>query len=309
MHLTLLIYNKNVKSKFIVEEYEMGRKYCCVIAAALVLGIIFTGCGKKSTQNGDYSGSITAAGSTALQPLVEQAAEAFNEKYPYAIINVQGGGSGTGLSQVAEGAVDIGNSDIFANEKSGIDTAQMVDHKVCVVGIAVIANKNINIDSISKQQLIEIFTGKIKNWKEIGGPDLNIILINRSKSSGTRKVFKKYALDDNEESEGMSLVQDSNGAVKNTIISTKGTIGYMALPYLTADVKQQIKILKFDNIEPSVDNITSGRYSIWAYEHMYTRGEAKTLTKSFIDYISGSEGKKIISGMGYIPVSDMKVTR
>ena len=287
----------------------MGRKYCCLLAGVLALGIILTGCGKTSVQNSDYSGTITASGSTALQPLVEQAAEAFNEKYPYAIINVQGGGSGTGLSQVMEGAVDIGNSDIFANEKTGINTEQLVDHKVCVVGIAIIVNKGINIDSITKQQLIDIFTGKIKNWKEVGGPDLAVILINRAKSSGTRKVFKKYALDDNEEAEGASLVQDSNGAVKNTIIATKGTIGYMALPYLTADVMQQLKVLKLDNTEPSKDNIISGKYPVWAYEHMYTKGTAKSLTKSFIDYVLGNEGKKIIDGMGYIPVSSMKVTR
>ncbi|WP_133628804.1 phosphate ABC transporter substrate-binding protein [Fonticella tunisiensis] len=271
----------------------------------------FIGCAKEEApQGGATSGTITAAGSTALQPLVEQAAAEFKKKYPDATVNVQGGGSGTGLTQVAQGAVEIGNSDIYANEKSGIDAAALVDHKVAVVGFAVVTNPNVKVDNLTKDQLIKIFTGQITNWKEVGGQDLAIQVINRPKSSGTRATFKKYALDNKEEIEGKALTQDSNGAVKQAIQQTEGAVGYLALSYLsTEEGRKGLNILKLDGVEANKENITSGKYPIWSYEHMYTKGEPSGLTKTFLDFMASDEVKPIIEKLGYIPTTDMKVSR
>ena len=210
----------------------MKRKSLKLMVATLAVAMtagIFTGCSSKSDTGTtpeptktELSGSITAAGSTALQPLAELAAKGFSDKNPGAEVNVQGGGSGTGLKLVLEGSVEIGNSDIYANEKEGIDAAALKDHKVAVVGIAAVTNKKVKVESLTKQQLVDIFTGKIKNWKEVGGADIAITVINRPKSSGTRQVFKKYALEDKEEVAG--LTQDSSGAVKGAIEATDGAI-------------------------------------------------------------------------------------
>lgn len=276
---------------------------------------LFVGCGNSSSQGNtagsSVSGSITASGSTALQPLAEQASKKFTEANPNATINVQGGGSGTGLTQVVQGAVDIGNSDLFAEDKLKPEEAkQLVDHKVAVVGIAIVVNSKVKIDSIKKEDLIKIFTGQITNWKEVGGDDMAITLINRPKSSGTRATFKKYALDGKDEVEGKALTEDSSGAVKKTIETSAGSIGYLASSFVNDPANLSgVKLIKLDNVEMNKDNITSGKYPIWAYEHMYTKGEAKDLTKAFIDYMGSSDAKTLIEKLGYIPTADMKVNR
>ena len=253
------------------------------------------------------SGSITAAGSSALQPLVEQAADQFMQKDANAKISVQAGGSGTGLAQIAQGSIDIGNSDLFASEKlTSAQSAGLVDHEVCVVGFATVVNPGVTVDNLTKQQLQDIFTGKITNWKDVGGSAQPIIVINRPTSSGTRATFKKYALDGMEEAQGM-LTQDSSGAVAKTVEGTPGSISYLALSFASSN--KTVKMLNLDGVDPTNANIINGTYPIWSYEHMYTRGDPQGLTKAFIDYMTGDEVKPLIQQLGYIVSSDMTVSR
>ncbi len=277
------------------------------LVLGLVLALVLTGCVNEPDGNGssEISGSIMISGATALQQLVQQAAENFMAEHPEAKIVVTGGGSGTGLSQVSEGQVDIGMSDIFAEEKEGIDASKLLDHKVCVVGFAAVVHPDVSVDELSKQQLIDIFTGKVTNWSEVGGQDLEIIVVNRPKSSGTRATFKKYALDGQEEAES-GLTEDSSGAIRKIVSETPGTISYLALSY----VDDSIKTLKLDGKEPTVENITSGEYPVWSYEHLYTLGEPEGLAKAFIEYmLSDDVQDSLVSELGYIPISEMKVSR
>ena len=288
----------------------MKKKSLKLIVGALLITMIggaFVGCGSSE---GEEGGTVTLSGSSALLPLVEASIDGFIEKNPGYEINAQAGGSGAGLTQVLDGSVNIGNSDIFANEKLEEDKAkELVDHKVVAQGFAIVVNEAAGVKELTKQQIQDVFSGKVKNWKEVGGADKEIFLIHRPSSSGTRATFVKTVLggDKNLENDSLGSVQDSSGAVAKAMAQNDGAVSYLALSYLSSDEAKSMVKVAIDGVEASKENITTGKYPFWSWGHMYTKGEPTAEAKKFIDYITSEDNKKVVEDTGFISGSEMKV--
>ena len=271
---------------------------------AAVLGLLailigLTGCANNN------SNKITVVGSSAMQLLAEQAGNDYRLSHPDSNIVVQGGGSGTGLSQVQAGAVEIGTSDVFAETQKGIDAKKLQNHLVAVVGIVPIVNKSAGVKNLTRQQLSDIFTGKITNWKQVGGKNQNITVINRSKGSGTRGTFEGLILNGKKPIQAQE--QDSNGTVRKIVSSTPGTISYISFPYAN---DENIQKLSIDGIKPTNKNVVTNRWHLWSYEHMYTKGKPNKNVQKFIDYMLGSKVQNdLVPKLGYISINKMQVER
>ena len=244
------------------------------------------------------SGTVTAAGSSALLPLAQAAAESFMDANPDCSVVVNGGGSGEGLKQVSQGAVDIGNSDVEAEKKLDAAAAKaLTDHQVCTITMAPVVNAALGVKNLTTDQLVSIFTGKTTNWKDVGGPDEAIMLVTRPSSSGTRALFKTWALNDAEEASNEALETDDSGTLLETVSNNPGAIGYVALSYLVNNDK--VATVSIDGVAPTLENTYNGTYKVWGYEHMYTNGAGSDATQAFINDMTGDQFASQIEKMGY----------
>ena len=241
-------------------------------------------------------GKIDIAGGTAHIPVMKEAAKRIMGANPDIRITVAGGGSGVGVKQAGEGLVEIGNTGRPLKkdevEKYGLETFPFA-----IDGVAVVVNPANKVAELSFEQLIDIYAGKITNWKAVGGDDAEINLYVREDGSGTREVFTDKAIKKGDVSAKANVV-NSNGAMKTAVAKDARAIGYVGIGHIDSSVKAP----KLAGMTATQENAASGKYTVVRDLFMNTKGKPAGLTALFIDYIYSPEGAQIIKDSGYIPL-------
>lgn len=273
-------------------------KWMILVSAMLVLALALTGCGGEKKEEGDKAPagdaagekkSITIAGSTSVQPLSEELTKAFQEKNPGVTINVQGGGSSQGVKAASEGICEIGASS--RNLKETEKSLGLTTHQLAIDGIAVVVNPKNTLSDLTADQVKKIFSGEITNWKEVGGADGVINVVTREAGSGTRGAFEELALGEEVKITDKAITQASNGAVRQTVAGDEKAIGYLSLGY----INEEVKGVKYEGVEPTVENIKSGAYKVSRPFLYLTKGEAQGVAKDYIDFVLSPAGQEIVA--------------
>ncbi len=243
----------------------------------------------------DLSGTVTMSGSTSMEKLANAAAEAFMAKYPNVTVTAEFTGSGAGIEAVTAGTVDIGNSSrsLKDTEKS----AGLAENIVAIDGIAVIVDTANTVADLTKDQLAQIYTGAITNWKDLGGADQPIVVVGREAGSGTRGAFEELL--EIVDKAAYSNEINSTGGVLAKVSSTPGAIGYVSLDILD----DTVTAVKVEGVEPTEENIKAGSYALSRPFVMATKGEISAqseTTQAFFEYLKSSEGQELIKSVGLI---------
>lgn len=291
--------------------------------AVVVAGVGLAACGSSSTSSSSSAGgggntgssttsgasaatytcatgTLTASGSTALQPLAQKAAKDYQAKCTGSTITISGGGSSAGLTNVANGTSDIGDSDVPVKNAPSIDASALTDHQVAVVIFAVVVNPKTNVTGLTSQQIQDIFSGKDTNWSQVGGASLPISLVERKPGSGTRVSFDKDVMKGTAEATNPSSTQDSTTLVLSSVKGADGGVSYMNVATATSGVTP----VSIDGTAPTASNLSNGSYKFYAHEHMYTKTSASPIAQDFINFLLTPSYADTITSQGFVPVSD-----
>lgn len=292
---------------------KITKKTIGIVMAMSLMAFGLTGCGNKAdtpdTQpsgtpaietpagdTADLSGSITMSGSTSMEKLANALAESFMVKYPNVTVSAEFTGSSAGIESVLAGSVDIGNAsrELKDSEKE----AGAVENIVAIDGIAIIVNPATTVTDLTKEQLTQVYTGEINNWKDLGGEDAPIVVVGREAGSGTRGAFEEI-LDVADKCSYTGGEIESTGAVMAKVASTPGSIGYVSLDVLD----DTVAAVKLEGVEPTAENIKTGAYFLSRPFVMATVGEISEQNanvKAIFDYLASEEGKQLIESVGLI---------
>jgi phosphate transport system substrate-binding protein len=274
--------------------------------------------GGKSSAPTLPAGTLNIDGSSALAPLLQQAAGnvSSNSANHNVAINITPNGSGTGLNDVENGTVQIGMSDVFAQEKATATTSysDLVDNQVAVVPFTLVVSQDIasQVENLTTQQIKDIYAGNITNWSQVGGPNEPVTVVVRTKTSGTRATFDKFVVNDakqaNDEPAGAQTA-DSTGELVTDITYSHGAIGYTATSFVLNHAQSgKIFPLCIDGFGATKDNINSGKYTFWNIEHAYTKGTPAggSLADAFLQYIKGAAFQNAdLASLGFLKVGEL----
>ena len=287
-----------------MEQHKLGN---ATLATMVMIVLLLVSCGAfDNTSNGSspptsngtgFAGqSVHIAGSSALLPLATKAADLFHQQYPGVKMDVQGGGSGVGLSDVNNKQADIGDSDIYA-DPTLYPNPNLTDHIVCITPMTIIVNPEVNITSLNTQQVINIYAGVTTNWRDVGGPNLPIVPLVKPATSGTRALFDKYVLGTT--AEVGQPVADASTVVVDTVAHTTGAISYTS----ASTVNSTIKTVALNDVSSTAQNIQNGTYRFWGFEHMYTLDNGIDAITAYLNFMQTPQIQQLAISLGYLSAS------
>lgn len=261
----------------------------------------------------ELKGSIQIKGSDTMVNLAQGWAEAFAKKNPGVNVAVTGGGSGTGISAMISGTADIAECSRTMKQKE-IDKAKAngiepYEITVALDGLAVVVHPGNPVLKLTMDELADIFTGKITNWKQLGGQNLPIVILSREVNSGTHVYFKEHVLrkgneKGTEEFSPMALLMPSSQAIADEVAQNENAIGYYGMGYISLKQKalSVAKAKDSEYIEPAIESVKNGKYPISRPLLMYTKGKPEGAVKAFIDFALSPEGQKIVIKTDFVPI-------
>jgi len=276
-----------------------------LLSVFIITGAAFAG-GSKESGDGKYAGDYSMGGSTTVEPIVVSAIEAFAEKYPDAKLSYDAQGSSVGVQGVLDGVYVLGGSSRNLKDKE-ID-AGAVPTSIALDGIAIVVNNKIPVDNLSLDQVAMIFAGKIKNWREVGGPSRDVVVVNRDEASGTRAAFSEMVLQVKYGKEGKfiadAITTESNGDMVTKVGQTPDTIGYCGFGYIDQAKNMGAKTISVDGTDPEIMSVLDGSYPVSRQLFIVHKGEIEggTLEAAFVDFLLSEEGQAIVSDTGFIPL-------
>lgn len=272
-----------------------------ILSAAVILG---AGAAQAA------SGRLTIKGSDTVLPLAQRWAESFMMQNRGAIIAVSGGGTGVGFAALSSGSCDIADASRTAKDKE-IETGRtrnitLVNTAVAKDGIAVIVNPKNPIKELSMAELKSLYLGA-RNWKEVGGPDMQVIACGRDSSSGTYGFFQDVVLGGRNYRSDM-ITQPSNNGICQMIAQDRTAVGYVGLAYAKKFASQgKIRIVAISKgkgaaVPATDETVASGKYPLWRYLYCYTAGKPRGLARDYLNFVTSNEGQKIVEQVGYVPL-------
>ena len=275
-----------------------SKKLKLIVGAILVtmVGTTFVGCGSAEGVDSDSSvATISISGSTSVGPLMEKVQEKYEENNSV-ILEIQQNGSGAGIKDVISGISEIGMSsrELKDEEKNSVEATT-----VAYDGIALLVNPENKVKNISLEDVKNVYTGKITNWKELGGEDAPIVVISREEGSGTRDAFQEIVGYKSEELTKEATISDGSGAVKTTVAGNKNAIGFASFEY----IDETVSALNVNDVEPTADNVKDGQYKISRPFLLVTKSDSVTENgQNLINYVLSPEGQQIVADNKLITV-------
>ncbi len=252
--------------------------------------------------------NLRIAGSTTVLPIVSRAAEKFKIKHPNISISVNAGGSGVGFSSMADRRIDIGmmSRKISENERKKYKGQEFIIYTLGRDGVACAISSEIfsdGITALSKEQIRDIYSGKIKNWKTLGGPDKKIVVVDKERHRGTRHAFMKYIFGNpTARARGARLVSGSNNEEQSKIAQSNSAIGMLSQAWINKNVASVALVHEGMQIKPSIQNIKSGAYPISRDLDIVTQKNISIVARQFIEFLLGPEVRPLIEKSGYVPI-------